>query len=541
MSAALDFVNRSIDSDALNIRAQNLKAAVLRALGHPKEALQVLASASHKADPLDVRTMAERWLASKSPADAKAMSAAMNEFPATAQETAAEYFNAGLWQDGRDVLLQAVAAAPDKSKINAMVYYYLGYFADKLKQSGQAAEYYKLAASMPPDYVFPFQNEAIDVLRAAMKANARDARAPYYLGNLLYDWQPEEAARMWEASASIDPAFSIVHRNLATAYMHQRSGANLEKTIAELEKAVSLQPKLALHFTELDELYEQTGTPIEKRLSLFEANAAMVAQRDDTQNRAVTLKMAAGKYDEAIRMMTGRTFAVAEGANLNVGEQWTNAHLLRGRQHIAAKRYKEAIADFETAVNIPSTMPSSFRRGAGAQSAEFAYWTGVAYAGLGDNAKAVESWKKGSAALSSLGSTAESAAGGGPPVTWGSSAVGAGRGFGNTAGMGAQYYFQALCYQKLGQDDKARQLLNSLLESGQRGLKQLAEPRAADGPGRRFGRPQSPRLREADAHFTIGLAYLGLNNLTEAKAEFTQAVKTSPELLGARVALASLN
>jgi tetratricopeptide (TPR) repeat protein len=235
MAAALDFVNRSIDSNALNTRAQNLKAAVLRHLGRPKEAIEAL-SAAHRADPLDVRSMAENWLASKSPEAARTLASTMNLHPATAQETAAEYLNAGLWQDGTDVLLQTIAGAPDKSKIHPMAYYYLGYFADKLRQPAKAAEYDKLAMSMPPDYVFPFQNEAIDVLRAAMKANPRDARAPYYLGNVLYDWQPEEATRMWETSAEIDPSFAIVHRNLATAYLHQKPGADVNRAIAELEK-----------------------------------------------------------------------------------------------------------------------------------------------------------------------------------------------------------------------------------------------------------------------------------------------------------------
>ena len=105
--------------------------------------------------------------------------------------------DAGLWQDGTDVLLQMTAAAPDKSRINAIAYYYLGYFAERLGRQQKASEYYRLAMAMPPDYVFPFQNEAIDVLRAAIKANTGDARAPYYLGNLLYDWQPEEATRLW--------------------------------------------------------------------------------------------------------------------------------------------------------------------------------------------------------------------------------------------------------------------------------------------------------------------------------------------------------
>ena len=133
------------------------------------------------------------------------------------RKTAAEYLNAGLWQDGADVLAQMIAAAPDKSKVNAMVYYYLGYFWQRLGQDQRATRIIRLAMKMPPDYVFPFQYEAIDVLRQAMKTNAHDARAPYYLGNLLYDWQPEEAARLWETSAALDPSFAIVHRNLAIA------------------------------------------------------------------------------------------------------------------------------------------------------------------------------------------------------------------------------------------------------------------------------------------------------------------------------------
>jgi tetratricopeptide (TPR) repeat protein len=91
LTSALDFVDRSIDSNALNIRAQNLKAALLRHLGRSREALQVLAAAAHQTDPLDVRSMAERWLAFKDPTAAKAPASTMNAHPATAQETAAEF------------------------------------------------------------------------------------------------------------------------------------------------------------------------------------------------------------------------------------------------------------------------------------------------------------------------------------------------------------------------------------------------------------------------------------------------------------------
>jgi tetratricopeptide (TPR) repeat protein len=393
--------------------------------------------------------------------------------------------------------------------------------AEKLGQAPKASEYFKLAMTMPPDYVFPFQNEAIDVLRAAMKSNPRDARAPYYLGNLLYDWQPEEAARLWETSAAIDPSFSIVHRNLATAYSHQKPTGDLNRAIAELEKAVSLEPKYAIHFAELDELYEQAGTPIEKRLPLFEKNQDVVAQRDDAQNRAVALKVAAGKYDDAIKMMTGRKFAVAEGANLNVSDQWTNAHILRGQQNIAAKRYQEALVDLQTAVTVPDNLPSRGFGGGGARNAEVAYLTGLAYEGLGDRAKATESWNRATVPEQSGGGRRGGMAGGGPV----------------TAG-GTQSYYQALCLQQLGQADKAKAMFQSLVDSGQLVLKQPAPAEA--GRGGRGGAGQSSRLRSANAHYMIGLGYLGLGDTAKAKAELAQAVEISPDLLGARTALAAL-
>jgi len=507
IAAALDFANRSLDSNALNIRALNLKAAALRHLGRTQEALQTLAGAARSADPLDVRTMAERWLATKDPAAAHAMASAMNALPATAQETAAEYLDEGLWQDGSAALLQMTAAAPDKSKINPMAYYYLGYFAAKLGQPQKAAEYDKQAQALSTDYVFPFQNEEIDVLRAAMGTDARDARAPYYLGDLLYDWQPEEAARLWQASEALDPSFAIVHRNLATAYMHQKPAADLDKAIAELEEAVACDRKYALHFTELDELYEQAGAPVEKRLALFEKNAGVVAKRDDAQNRAIALKVATGKLDEAIAMMTGRVFAPVEGANLNVAEHWTDAQILKARADVAARRGREALADFQAALNPPTNMPVGlgYAEGAGAnaRTAEIAYFTGLAYDDMGDHAKAADSWNQ--------------AANGG-------------------AG-GAQSYYRGLAIQKLGRGDAARQVFQSLVDSGQ---SQLRQP--ATGGGGRGGRgaAQTPRARSAGAHYLMGLGYLGLNDSAQARTELAEALREDPDLLAARTALATV-
>jgi tetratricopeptide (TPR) repeat protein len=505
MAAALDFVAHSIDSNALNIRAQNLKAAVLRHLDRPKEAREALVAA-HRVDPLDVRSMAENWLSSKNPTAARTLASTMLLHPATAQETAAEYLNAGLWQDGTDVLSEMTAEAADKTRIHPMVYYYLGYFAGKLGQPEKAAAYDKLAMALSPEYVFPFQNEAIEVLRAAIDINPRDARAPYYLGNVFYDWQPGEAARMWETSAALDPSFAIVHRNLAIAYVHQKPQSDLNRAVAEMEKAVAADHKYSRHFAEIDELYEQAGVPLEKRLPLFDRNAAVIAQRDDAENRAVALKVASGDYDDAIRMMTGRHFAVAEGANLNVSEHWTDAHILRARKYIQQKRYQDALLDLLAAVNIPANLPlGAAGFGAGARSAEVAWWTGVAYEGLGDRQKALDCWNRASH---------------------------------GTAGN-AQLYYQAMALEKLGEADKAKTIFTGLVESGKASLEQRS-PAPQSGRGGRGSRSQTPRARTANAHYLAGLGYLGLNETAQAKAELRQAIEISPDLVGARVALSAI-
>ena len=44
----------------------------------------------------------------------------------------------------------------------------------------------------------------------------------------------------------------------------------------------------------------------------------------------------------------------------------------------------------------------------------------------------------------------------------------------------------------------------------------------------------------AVAHYSIALGYIGLGEPAKAKAELSQSVELSPDLLGARHALASL-
>ena len=506
---AMNCVERSLEANALDIRSLNLRAALLRRLGRPAEGLQVLDYAARKVDPLDARSQAERWLASRSSEDKQAMAATLNQHPATAQETAAEYFDAGLWQDGLEVLRETIAAAPDPNHLSPLVYYYLGYFADKLGRGPEAADAYRSAAAQSPEYVFPFQFQTIAILKQAIAANPKDARAPYYLGNLLFDGQPDAAVKLWEQAAALDPSFPIVHRNLAIAYSHQTNGNSLERAIASLETAVALPHKYPAHFAELDELYEAVGAPPEKRLALLEQNQETVARRDGALSRAIGLQVVMGKYDEAIRSMTGREFAVWEGGTLSVAESWTDAHLWRGQSRFAAKEYALALADFQTAGKIPDNLPSD-NRGGNARQAELAYWIGAVYEAMGEGEKARQSWQD-----------IPGRAGGGD------------RGF---SGRNVQRYYRALALRKLGKDEEATTIFRELVEGSRETIEKPTKIEAVVSLSARV----SQRSRLANAHHAAGLGYWGQGENDKARQEFEQALRISPDHLGAKSALAQL-
>jgi len=510
--AALNYVNSSLDANALNVRAYGMKIATLRHLGRDSEARDVLAFALSKTDPLDPGLLTERWLLAPGKACGQELAATLNAFPATAQEVAAEFFDAGLWSDGTEVLVQSVAAAPDKSNVSPMVYYYLGDFAEKLGDTAKAADYRKQAMAQSPEYVFPFQSEAIVVLRDAMSANPSDARAPYYLGNLLFDWQPAEAVALWEKSAALDPTFPITWRNLAQTCSHKDDDASRAKAISYLEKAVALDDNYPDHYAELDQLYQATGAPVEKRLALLEQHQQTVVKKDEGLAALIGLKTFVGKPDEAIALLQSRTFSLWEGGTrFNTGEAWADAHLVRGLQRFNAKQFGDALADFNAALKPPVNLRAE--QPGGTHQAELAYWIGCANEALGNQEQARQSWTNAT-------------------VT---NAPAAGNRRGNRLAARASRYFQALAFQKLGQNDKAEAIFRELVDAGTAAL----QPSGDDTPS--FGPPQPANLRIANAHYIAGLGYAGLGEKEKARAEFSAALASSPDHLGANIALGQLD
>jgi len=522
--AVLNFVNRSLDANALNVRAYGLKAAILRHLDRNEEALKLVVFAKDKTDPLDVRLMAEQWLLTKDSKTAQTLFTTMNDHPATAQEIAAEYYNSGLWSDGVTVLLQTIQTAPNKANISPLVYYYLGYFAEKLGDPTKAAEYRQQATLNSPAYVFPFQEEVITVLRRAMESNPKDARAPYYLGDLLFDWQPEEAVALWEKSAALDPQ-SITLRNLAQAYSHKTGDESRAKAILYMEKAVTLSNTDPTHFAELDLLYKSAGTPVEKRLALLEQNQKIVLRKDEALGDMINLKTFVGKTDEAILLLKSRIFSIWEGGNaFNTGQAWADAHLVRGMKRFGIKKYRDALTDFQMALTPPENLRA--QEGRNSRQVQITYWIGCTYAAIGEKEKAKESWNK----------VVDSGTRTNRPGLGGAGGAGSRRISGGNSQE--QRYFIALAQKKLGSAENGETVFRELAATT---TESLSNQSGNEGDPQFVNSRRLPsRDNLAMAHYIAGLGYAGLGNKAKAREEFNAALSLSPDYLNAKIALGQL-
>jgi tetratricopeptide (TPR) repeat protein len=505
-TSALEHIDHLLSTNALNTKAINVKSAILRQLGKFKEARRLVLSVI-AVDPLDFLAINELHLVQRGLGLKRArktltdLEAKMQGRTESYLELATDYGNCGLWDEAIEVLLRPIEGRIDFGGTYPMIHYYLGYFYRQQGDNAKASKHFSSAAKMPTDYCFPFRLESIEVLKAAVKHNSSDARAYYYLGNLLYDLQPEEAIRLWEQSRNIDDSFALVHRNLGWGYY--RAMGDIPRAIAGHEKAVACDAGNPRFYVELDRLYEIGNVPLDRRLALFERNHDTVMRRNDSFLREIMVLVLAERYDQALDYLANNHFHVWEGGG-EIHDVYVDAHLLRGLHHLKSGNPSEALKDFQLASEYPDNLsvgrPENDRR-----AAQVAYHTGMAHEVLGEAGKAEEFYKK---AAQQQGTTRW-------PET---------------------RFYQGLSLMKLDQKDLAEKIFDDLIRTGRQ---RLAERRTSDFFAK-FGEGQTTEARQASAHFTLGLGYLGKGQSEAARAEFQNAVDLDVSHVWARAQLAKL-
>ena len=499
--AALGQLDRSLATGQWQTKTWDLRAAVLRRLGHAREAL---AAAAHvlAEDPLDFLARNERQLALRDLGQTEAADQALRELNhqlrdevQSCLEMGVDYLNAGLYDEALGVLRQAAGSRMAFTANHPLVHYYLGYLQQQKGDVSQALRHYQEAATKPADYCFPFRLETATVLREALRANPTDARAWLYLGNLYYDLQPEPAMECWQKARNLDGRLALVHRNLGWGYQHFHK--DLTNAVAAYEKAIEYQSTDPRWFVELDSLYETANVDPARRLALLEKHHGTVVARKETLTRLLAVQVLCGQYDSVIGQLAANFFHVREGGG-EIHDIFVDAQLLKGLQLLRQKRFEGALAHFNKAAEYPENLsvgrPKNDRR-----AAQVAYHRGLASAALGRTAEARDFFAQ--------------AAGQKETDPW----------------PEARFY-QALSMVELGQAEAAARIFDRLVEEGSR---QLKSDSGADFFAK-FGEQETRQARKAAAHFTRGLGWLGKGQAAEAREAFAQAVQLNASQVWAK-------
>ncbi|MDE3066921.1 MAG: tetratricopeptide repeat protein, partial [Verrucomicrobiota bacterium] len=374
----------------------------------------------------------------------------------TRLDLAHDFARAGFYSEAAELLNHAPAGTGDLPDQNwgamPMALYTLGWLREKLGDKSSALDFYRRAAAAPPDYCFPARLEEILVLESALRANPKDARAPYYLGNLLYDRRRHtEAIRLWERSAKLGPRFSIVWRNLGIGWF------NISKKPAKArvayDKAFRANPDDARLLYERDQLWKRLGEKPERRLRELEKFPELVRRRDDLSVELCALYNQTGQPAKALEILSSRKFQPWEGGEGAALGQHVRTHLALGREALknaeSGKRTAEtsrslltsAAAHFQAALASPENLGEA--KHLLANQSDIRYRLGRALERLGEKNSAREHWL---AAATFKGDFQEMSA----------------RAFSEMT------FYSALSWERLGQKAKAKRLFGELLACAQK-------------------------------------------------------------------------
>ncbi len=493
---ALDLLDRADGSGQSTAKSLDLRAALSRHKGEGEKAAAAAAEAL-RFNPLDFWAANELYLAESMSAQTNGAEAGLRQLRSLMRdevqsylELAADYLRCGLLGEARGVL-QRIETRTGAG--HALVLYYLGWLESRIGDADRAKEYLNQASACSPDRCFPFRVETVKILEEALRIDPSDSRAWYYLGNCLFDAQPERAVVAWEKARSLGENYFLLYRNLGLGYARVRNDVN--QAVTHLEKAVALDSSHARLFYELDRMYEVTGIEPAKRLALLEENHRTVEQRDDALSQEIKLLVQTGRYNDAIRLLDGHHFHVWEGGG-QIHDYHVHAHLLRGSAFMRRKDYAQALQDFERADSYPENLEVG-RPIHGGRRAQVLYFIGTALEALGRKEAARKAY-------------AESA---GIDRDWSESS-----------------FYQGMSFKRLGKAKAAEEEFHGLMAYASRRLK--SSP-AMDFFAK-FGERQSAAVQKAQSLYLLGLAQLGLGQTRAAHSSFDQAMELDPNHFWAR-------
>jgi tetratricopeptide (TPR) repeat protein len=487
---ALEVLGTAIMYNGANLDAKNLECTLLRSLDKKEEA-KAMAKEVLLIDPINPYATLES--VKLGVLDMSEFEKLMRTQPESYLEVAVNYMNNGFADDAVGLLKQI-----DSKVSYPTVKFYLGYLMDMKGDKAMAKEYFEKAVAANSDYCFPFRLETVKVYEKALEYIPDNAMICYYMGNLLYDKQPDAAMNWWQRSVKANPNFAMAWRNLGWGYkFHVKDSA---KAIENYEKAISIDSNEATFYDELDEVYEASNVDVQKRCDMLHSHHDVVCRRYAPLVREIRMLTATKQYDAAIKYLTTYYFSRQEGVN-DLHDVHVDACLLAGKQKMEEKKPDEAYKYYQLADEYPANQWVN-REDYYARNAQIWYMTAQALEALGRKSEADKLYKQ--AAQIDTKDT-----------NYG--------------------YYRVLAMKKAGIKGDTAAIGHTLINNGQSKVTDRVENFFVSfGPGR------TEKQVNTEAYYTQALGYLILGEKSEAVKYLQKAVDTKSDNLWAGVLLNDL-
>ncbi len=404
--------------------------------------------------------------------------------------------NNGFENEATQILQLALDSEVEVLANYPTIHYYLAYLHEQAGNQKSAKASLAKASQISTDYCFPYRFESIAVYRKALEIDPTDAHAAYYLGNLLYDRQPETAIKYWEQATTSKPSLARAHRNLGWAY-NQTLG-DLDLSISAYENAIANDPSDPKFYFELDRLYAKNATNIQQRHRMLTENHEVVRERPDALMQEIQVLLLNQKSSKALEYLLNNFFPRQEGVD-NLHDVYVDACLTEGLILMRENKYKEAMKYFKMADQYPENHQIG-RQSAAEKDGQIFYYQGLCYEKLKQTSAAIESFQK-------------------------------------VAAMeidNPEYkFYQSMSYQKLGNRSHAFILAEEIQEDA-RNL--LSEKNDVDFFSK-FGEEQSDNIHRSNAHYFQALSHLIRGNQDDALENLKLASQLNPSNLWAGVHL----
>jgi tetratricopeptide (TPR) repeat protein len=514
---AIEHVRQSLDRNAGNSKAVALHITALRKTGDHRSAIHLAGNALQK-DIFNLSARYELYRNALAVNDAAQAQQSLNDLKVIARgyvhnyiSYALDYAAAGLYEDAVSFL--QLYLDDHTADVYPMVWYYLGRWQQLLGGNEKAKNYYQKGAMQDATLCFPNRIEDVPVLKAAIGMNPADAKAHYYLGNLLYDKRLyNEAIEQWELSAHKDDSFPTVLRNLGIAWFNKKNDP--VKALHYYEKAFALDTSDARVLMELDQLYKRINKDTVQRLRFLEQHINLVIRRDDLYLERAALYNFHGNYDKAYDLIMQRKFHPWEGGEGRVSWQYVYSLVEMARQQLQSLQVSKAIALLEQAQSHPHNLGEG--KLFGTAENDIFYWLGIAHEKAGQPKRAADYFLK---------------------ATEGSSEPAAAMFYNDRPAD--KIFYQGLAWQKLGNNEKAEQVFSGLITYGHAHLNDEVKIDyfAVSLPNLLIFDDDLRLRNQLHCHYIMGLAHLGLNQRKEAVANFEKVLAHDGMHFGAKTHL----